>query len=76
MLAKLVLSGVLVCYYPVAPPSHVMAVLSGTRVVRVLCMVMATPDVRLLVCASRLRSSVLGYSLRPRVVLILNASCF
>ena len=37
-------AGVQMCYYPVAPPFYVMAVLSGTRVVQVLCMVMATPD--------------------------------
>ncbi len=33
----MVLSRVLVCYRPAAPPDHVMAVLSGTRVVWVLC---------------------------------------
>ena len=31
------------CYYPAASPFHVMAVLSGTRVVRVLCVWVATP---------------------------------
>ena len=31
------------CYYPAAPPFHVMAVLSGTRVLRVQCMWVATP---------------------------------
>ena len=40
---KLVRAGVEICYHPAAPPISVMAVLSGTRVVRILCMVMATP---------------------------------
>jgi len=31
------------CYCPATPPFHVMAVLSGTRVVRILCVVVATP---------------------------------
>ncbi len=33
-----------VCYYPAAPPFHVMAVFSGTRVMRVLlCVVIVAP---------------------------------
>ena len=50
------------CYYPAAPPFHVMAVLSGTRVVRVLCVWVATPCcvaacgcVRVAVTCARLR---------------------
>ena len=39
--SKVVRAGVQICYNPAAPPYDVMAVLSGTRVVRVLCMVMA-----------------------------------
>ncbi len=35
--AKVVLSGVHICYCPAAPPCHVMAMLSGSRVVRILC---------------------------------------
>ncbi len=35
---KVVWTGVHMCYYPAAPPFHVMTVLFGTRVVRVLCM--------------------------------------
>ena len=41
--SKLVRAGVQMCYYPAAPPFYVMAVFSRTRVMRVLCMVMATP---------------------------------
>ncbi len=41
--SKVVRAGVQVCNYPAAPPFHVMAVLSGTRVVRVLWVVMAAP---------------------------------
>ena len=41
--SKVVRAGVQLCYYPAAPPFHVMGVLSGTRVVRVLCMVMVAP---------------------------------
>jgi len=41
--SKVVSAGVQMCYYPVAPPFYVMAVLFGIRVVRVLCMVMYTP---------------------------------
>jgi len=40
--SKVVRAGVQMCYYPAAPPFYVMAVLSGTRVVRALCMLMAT----------------------------------
>jgi len=40
---KLMRAGVQMWYYPAAPPFYVMVVLSGTRVVRVLCIVMATP---------------------------------
>jgi len=42
-ISKVVRAGVQMCYYPAAPPSHVMAVLSRTRVVRLLCMAMAAP---------------------------------
>ncbi len=42
--SKVMRAGVQMCYYPVAPPLHVRAVLSGTRAVRVLCMVMAAPS--------------------------------
>ena len=35
--SKVVGAGVQMCYYPAALSNHVMAVLSGTRVVRVLC---------------------------------------
>jgi hypothetical protein len=38
--SKVVRAGVQMCYYPTASPFYVMAVLSGTRAVRVLCMVM------------------------------------
>ncbi len=41
--AKMVLTEVHVCYYTAAPPPHVIVVLSGTRVVRVLCVWVATP---------------------------------
>ena len=41
--SKMAMAGIQMCYYPAAPPLYAMAVLSGTRVVRVLCMVMATP---------------------------------
>ena len=41
--SNVVRAGVPMCYYPAAPPFHVIAVLSGTRVVRVLCVVMAAP---------------------------------
>ena len=30
-------AGVQLCYYPAAPPYHVIAVVSGTRVVGILC---------------------------------------
>jgi len=43
MVSKVVRVGVQMCYYPAAPPFHVMAVLSKTRVVRVLCVVMVAP---------------------------------
>jgi len=36
-------AGMQMCYYPAAPPFHVMAVLSVTRVVRVLCVWVAMP---------------------------------
>ena len=38
--SKLVRAGVQMCYYPAPPPFHVMAVFSGTRVVRALRVVM------------------------------------
>ena len=43
--AKMVLAGVYVhvCYYLAAPPRHVMAVISGTRVVQVLCVWVVVP---------------------------------
>ena len=41
--SKMVRVGMQICDYPVAPPFHVMAVLSGTRVVLVLCVWLATP---------------------------------
>jgi hypothetical protein len=41
--AKDLLTGVLVCFYPAALPHHMMAVLSGARVVRVLCVWVAAP---------------------------------
>ena len=41
--SKLVGAGVQMCYYPAAPSNRVMAMLSGTRVVRVLCAWVATP---------------------------------
>ena len=37
--------GVQMRYYPATPPFHVMAVLSGTRVMRVLCVMMVAPCV-------------------------------
>jgi len=36
-------AGMQMCFYPAAPPFHVMAVPSGTHVVRVLCGWVATP---------------------------------
>ena len=42
--SKVVGAGMQMCYHPVALPIHVMAVLSGTRVVRVLCVWVATPS--------------------------------
>jgi hypothetical protein len=36
--SKVVGAGVHTCYYTATPSNHGMAVLSGTRVVRVLCM--------------------------------------
>ncbi len=42
-ITKEVRAGVHMCYYPAASPLHVMAVIPGTRVVRVLCVVMAAP---------------------------------
>ena len=41
--SKVVGAGVHMCYYLAAPPFHVMAVLSGTHVVRVLFVWVATP---------------------------------
>jgi hypothetical protein len=41
--AKVVLTGVYMYYYSAAPPRHVMAMLSGTHVVRVLCVWVAAP---------------------------------
>jgi hypothetical protein len=40
---KVVGAGTQIFYYPAAPPFHVIAVLSGTRVVRVLYVWVATP---------------------------------
>jgi hypothetical protein len=37
MISKVMGAGVQTCYYPAAPSNDAMAVLSGTRVVRVLC---------------------------------------
>jgi hypothetical protein len=42
-ITKEVRAGVHMCYYPAASPLHVMAMIPGTRVVRVLCVVMAAP---------------------------------
>ena len=36
-------AGAQMCYYPAAASKHVMAVLSGTHVVRVICVCVATP---------------------------------
>ena len=41
--SKMVRAGVQVCYYPAAPPFHVMAVLSVPRVVQMLCVWVAYP---------------------------------
>jgi hypothetical protein len=41
--SKVVRAGVQMCYYPAEPPFHVMAVLSRTCVVRVLCAVIVAP---------------------------------
>jgi len=41
--SKVVGAGTQMCYYPAASLNLVMAVLSGTRVVRVLCVWVATP---------------------------------
>ena len=41
--SKMVRAGVQMCYYLAASSFYVMVVLSGTRIVRVLCIVMATP---------------------------------
>ena len=41
--SKVVRAGLQMWYYPTAPPFHVIAVLSGTCVVRVLCMAMVAP---------------------------------
>ncbi len=41
--SKVVGAGMQICHYPAALPIHVMAVLYGTRVVRVLCVWVATP---------------------------------
>ena len=41
MVSKMVRAGVQLCCYPAAPSFYVMAGLSGARVVRVPCMVMA-----------------------------------
>ena len=41
--SKVVWAGVYMCYYPAAPPFHLMAVLSGTRIVRVLRVWVAVP---------------------------------
>jgi hypothetical protein len=41
--SKVVHARVQMSYYPAAPQFHVMAVLSGTRVVRVLCVWVAAP---------------------------------
>jgi len=40
---KIVGARMQMCYYPAAPPIHEMAVVSGTRVVRVICVWVATP---------------------------------
>jgi hypothetical protein len=69
--SKVVGAGMQMCYYPAASPFHVMAVLSGTRVVRALCVWEATPCCVAAVCASGSRPSVLGCVLWPLVVLIL-----
>jgi hypothetical protein len=41
--SKVVEAGEQMCYYPAASPCQVMAVLTGTRVVRVLCVWVAAP---------------------------------
>ena len=57
------------------PPFHVMVVLSGTRVLRALCVVMDAPScVAACVCVG-VAPNVLGDASRPLVALILNASC-
>ena len=67
--SKVVGAGTQMCYYPAASLNLVMAVLSGTRVVRVLCVWVAcyvgTLAVWRHVCASGLRPSVLGCVLWP-----------
>ncbi len=74
-ISKIVWAGVQMCYYPAAPLFYVMAVLSGTRVVRVLWMVMAASTAWLHMCASGLQPSVLGHAKRTLVVPLLDASC-
>ena len=41
--SKVVEAGVQTCNYPAAPPFYIMAVLSGTHIVRVLCVCVANP---------------------------------
>ncbi len=60
MSTKVVLARVHVCYYLGAPPRHVMVVLSGTRIVRVLCVWAAALDLGQHVNASGLRLSAHG----------------
>ncbi len=42
-ISKVVGAVMQMCYYPSVPPFYVMTVFSGTRVVRVLCVVMDAP---------------------------------
>ncbi len=60
--SKVVCAGVQMCYYPAAPPFHVMAMLSRTCIVRVLWVVMAALAAWLHACASGLRPSVFSYA--------------
>jgi hypothetical protein len=77
--SKLVRDMVQMCYFPSAPPFYVMVVLSGTRVVRVLCMVMATPRcavacvlVGVAAECARLRLKVPGSASTKRFLFLIN----
>jgi hypothetical protein len=77
-ISKVVGAGMQMCYYPAAPPFHVMVLLFGTRVVGILCVWVAIPCcVAACVCVkvaaecARLRLMVHGNAFTKRFLFLI-----